>query len=83
MADLMKVARLSALPDMAMNLWEFRGKREKPVVTRSPVNRRQRNAVETLAVTYGLIPLTVPPTESSVLRAGLLVIRIKNKNSEQ
>lgn len=38
MADLMKMARLSALADMAMNLWEFRGKSEKPAVTRSPVS---------------------------------------------
>lgn len=38
MADLMKMARLSALADMAMNLWEFRGNSEKPAVTRSPVS---------------------------------------------
>lgn len=34
MADLMKIARLSALADIAMNLWGFRAKSEKPAVTR-------------------------------------------------
>lgn len=31
---------------------------------------------KTLAGTYGLIPLTVPPTERRVLRAGLLSRKI-------